>query len=107
MAKLRQRPRAQGKGRPPEMNGLATSQSAHAKAYCQHALCDARAVEDRIAKPQAIAIANAARKRSRQRLASLGLEKPPREAASRSSIAIRPQLDYHSRSRRHQVKVGL
>ena len=80
MAKLRQRPRAQSKGRPPEMNGLAMSQSARAKTYCQHALSDARAAEERKAKSLLNAIANATRTRSRPRHASSGLEKPPLEA---------------------------
>ena len=79
-SKLRQRPRAQIKGRSPEMIGFAGSQPTRAETYCQRALSDARAAEERQAKPLANATANAARTRSQQRQASLSLEKPPLEA---------------------------
>ena len=90
MAKLRQRPRAQSKGRPPEMNGLAMSQSARDKIYCLHALSDARAAEDCQAKSLANAIENAARKRSRQRLASLSLECASTAPPASTALPSRP-----------------
>ena len=101
MAKLRQRPRAHRKGRSPEqpgkvqtppetsrpMQGQAAGDArasyepvSRAKTYCQHALSDARAAEERKAKSLANAIANATRTRSQPRHASPGLEKPPLEA---------------------------
>ena len=116
-----QRPRAQRK--------RAGRRGTHAPSACSQRR---ESCEERKAKSQAVAIANAARKcndarnsdRKRRtqaqpstpsklrlraaearitRFASISPEKPPRGAASRSASTSGRTSHYHSRSRRHQV----